>query len=461
MWIDRIKEAGDIVVQYDPVHSALPWAGVRFLLQIAVGDFAKYGFVVEGAEYIARAISRYTIFEELYLSRSGKASQELKESIIRLYATILTYLAKAKCYFDENTAKRMLKSALIAPKDFERLDATMKAEEIMVDQYARLVDAEVRDSVVTRLDEISNDQKSRHCRLLALLNSVDGLIFRMGGQLQSFEDRLEAQERIEILRWLSAQPYIEHHEQIFKHALPGSGQWLLRDSTYIDWLQNSTSSLVWLHGKVGSGKSTLVSIVIEDTMRRFTAGLGSPPAYFYCSRNAAEAERSDPATILGSITRQLACLQPGSQLPQPVIDKWKSKGRGFHSNGLSSEESCDLILELIERYPLTTIIIDALDECETEKRQHLLDTFEDILKHATGLIKIFVSSRDDQDIVCTLREYPNLDIVSDRNTADIQSFVKIETERLVSKRWLLRYSNSKDELKILIIDQVSKGADGM
>ena len=34
VWIDRFKQIGDIVVQYDPVHAALPWAGVRFLLQV-------------------------------------------------------------------------------------------------------------------------------------------------------------------------------------------------------------------------------------------------------------------------------------------------------------------------------------------------------------------------------------------------------------------------------------------
>lgn len=34
VWIDRFKDIGDVVVQYDPVHAALPWAGVRFLLQV-------------------------------------------------------------------------------------------------------------------------------------------------------------------------------------------------------------------------------------------------------------------------------------------------------------------------------------------------------------------------------------------------------------------------------------------
>ena len=33
-WIDLFKQVGDAAVQYDPVHAALPWAGVRFLLQV-------------------------------------------------------------------------------------------------------------------------------------------------------------------------------------------------------------------------------------------------------------------------------------------------------------------------------------------------------------------------------------------------------------------------------------------
>lgn len=32
--INKFKEIGDIAVNFDPVHAALPWAGVRFLLQV-------------------------------------------------------------------------------------------------------------------------------------------------------------------------------------------------------------------------------------------------------------------------------------------------------------------------------------------------------------------------------------------------------------------------------------------
>ena len=33
-WIAKFKEVGDIAMQYNPIHAALPWAGVRFILLV-------------------------------------------------------------------------------------------------------------------------------------------------------------------------------------------------------------------------------------------------------------------------------------------------------------------------------------------------------------------------------------------------------------------------------------------
>jgi hypothetical protein len=76
-------------------------------------------------------------------------------------------------------------------------------------------------------------------------------------------------------------------------------------------------------------------------------------------------------------------------------------------------------------------------------------------------VKIFVSSRDDQDIVCQLQDYPNLEIASDRNINDIASFVRAKTQDLIRRRKLLRFSGHNEELKESIINEVIKGANGM
>jgi hypothetical protein len=36
-WVDKFKDIGDIAVQYDPGHAALPWVLFRFLLQVGSG----------------------------------------------------------------------------------------------------------------------------------------------------------------------------------------------------------------------------------------------------------------------------------------------------------------------------------------------------------------------------------------------------------------------------------------
>ena len=36
VWINRFKEVGDVAMQYDSSHAALPWAGVRLVLQVSV-----------------------------------------------------------------------------------------------------------------------------------------------------------------------------------------------------------------------------------------------------------------------------------------------------------------------------------------------------------------------------------------------------------------------------------------
>jgi hypothetical protein len=34
LWLDRFKQVGDVAVNADPIHAALPWAGIRLLLEV-------------------------------------------------------------------------------------------------------------------------------------------------------------------------------------------------------------------------------------------------------------------------------------------------------------------------------------------------------------------------------------------------------------------------------------------
>ena len=37
-WLDRFKQVGDVASNADPVHIGLPWAGIRFLLEVSITE---------------------------------------------------------------------------------------------------------------------------------------------------------------------------------------------------------------------------------------------------------------------------------------------------------------------------------------------------------------------------------------------------------------------------------------
>jgi ankyrin repeat domain-containing protein 50 len=37
-WLDKFRAIGDIAANIDPVHTSLPWAGIRFLLQVSISN---------------------------------------------------------------------------------------------------------------------------------------------------------------------------------------------------------------------------------------------------------------------------------------------------------------------------------------------------------------------------------------------------------------------------------------
>lgn len=82
-------------------------------LQIAVSDINKYAFTVEGAETIARTISRYGTFEQIYLRHqkmTTKAIKELETALVKLYATTLIYFTRMKQYFEQGTASEFCRA---------------------------------------------------------------------------------------------------------------------------------------------------------------------------------------------------------------------------------------------------------------------------------------------------------------------------------------------------------------
>jgi predicted NACHT family NTPase len=65
---------------------------------------------------------------------------------------------------------------------------------------------------------------------------------------------------------------------------------------------------------------------------------------------------------------------------------------------LTCEAYREQLLESVNLYPKTTIVLDALDECDPKSRRHLVDAIELLLQQSGRPLKVFISSRPDRDI---------------------------------------------------------------
>ena len=163
-----------------------------------------------------------------------------------------------------------------------------------------------------------------------------------------------------------------------------------------------------------------------------------------------------------TILEQLSSINPGSSIRDPVVTAYEAKrreARGRSPEKLSLDETVDVILTLLETNP-ATIIIDALDECSAERRQDLLLAMQKIIRRSQNLVKFFVSSRDNHDIVYRLSESPNLYISVQDNSTDIERFVLSQVKKAVEEERIL-CGKVSSTLQDHIIRTLNTKAEGM
>ena len=162
-----------------------------------------------------------------------------------------------------------------------------------------------------------------------------------------------------------------------------------------------------------------------------------------------------------SILRQLSCSKPDLPVRRPVVRVYEEKKEEAMGEppSLSIEECENLILALLENDP-ATIIIDALDECDPSERYKLLDALRSILSKSASLVKIFVSCRDDGDIVCRLIESPNIYVHASNNHGDIKRFIEFEVDKAIKGKRILRGLVPED-VRAEITQTLIKNAQGM
>jgi hypothetical protein len=183
--------------------------------------------------------------------------------------------------------------------------------------------------------------------------------------------------------------------------------------------------------------------------------------YFFCSRSLNEPDRQDPKNILRAFVHQLSLRSHQDGLPKLVMSEYsKKQSTGMASGGLDFQECHDLIIALLKCYHRTTIVIDAVDECYAEKKFSLLASLRTIVDSSTTLVRVFISSRDDRDIVVRLQGLPNVTIEENFTKKDMERFVEKELRRCIECKDLL-YGDVSLELEDKLGAELLAKASGM
>jgi hypothetical protein len=187
-------------------------------------------------------------------------------------------------------------------------------------------------------------------------------------------------------------------------------------------------------------------------------------AYFYCARSDAEPHRADPDEIMCAVLKQLSTSRPGLPIEELIVQEFTKREEEAEQDGsepskLIAQECTGLILALTNTTP-AVIIIDALDECRPDRRHELFQSLKDLVEKSARTVKIFLSSRDDMDIIHSWSSSPNISITANENGEDIERFIHSEVESSINSRKLL-YGEVSNELKSEITKCLIDKAQGM
>ena len=125
-------------------------------------------------------------------------------------------------------------------------------------EHIGLVDAESRGDLEHTLGNLSIVERENFKNLKDILQDLQRPLNRIEQDFHTLHDGLTIAERSRILQWISPIPYMQHHKQARKDVLAGTGAWFLKKEKLLGWLSSSSSSIMWLHGIAGSGKSKLM-----------------------------------------------------------------------------------------------------------------------------------------------------------------------------------------------------------
>ncbi|KAL9023859.1 MAG: hypothetical protein Q9196_006926, partial [Gyalolechia fulgens] len=244
---------------------------------------------------------------------------------------------------------------------------------------------------------------------------------------------------------------------------PDTFEWMFDHTTerpwnsFTEWLR-ANNRIYWVHGKPGSGKTTLMKFLANDTRTKDLLGQRSPNqkiiiATFYFWLSGSKLQRSLRG-FLCSLLYQFM-VENRSLFDFLCVDKTILAKRGMHD--WSEPELQKLLVQSIDLLsgPIC-IFVDGLDEFDQDDD---VDNLINLIETLSSLneVKICVSSRPENHIAKRLSKYSQVRL-QDLTAADIELFIR---DSLNGARTSCSPTAVDEERLDSIVEVMTKKADGV
>ncbi|KAH0521932.1 hypothetical protein TsFJ059_005862 [Trichoderma semiorbis] len=433
-----ITMIGDAAITFAPPQASAPWAVAKAVLKIPVKQIEQKAALLGIVQWFTRIVRRGDIYAAIYNAAvtDKRAIKNLYDALLEVYKIALELLASSDTLFDSGIARQTLKAVLRPEGATGRVNDLYKKEQQLI--------IEVQACEASRSAISSKNGNDGLKELEKQLYHLSSPLLRMDKKVATLLERLEEKDFDELMHFVSSEMFGKSHAAVTDSRIEHTGNWLLSNRDFRAWQDISSSSAVLcLKGTVGTGKTYLTSKVVDYVKQALaTSQHDEGFAFFYCNRLGPSMQ--DPIIVLRSFVRQLACKafgEPGL-IQSSLAQKCKAAKR--EGRDLGYKDCKTLIMESLNLYPKTTIILDALDESDITT-YNLCTVLIEMMDESRRPVKIFISTRPDRKYMKAFQDKHIITLDASNQQDDIEKFLE---EKLYSTDLFMeRSQKAQDEIK--------------
>ena len=214
--------------------------------------------------------------------------------------------------------------------------------------------------------------------------------------------------------WLPSVQFQDVHDKLSASIVEGTGIWFQKHDLYQQWKASASSTVFWVKGKPGCGKSVLAALTLDELKGLQTDDIAV--SHFYC--DSSNPERSRYRYLLTTILKQISVQSPRLD---HNLEKMYNMESLVQDRGPGANEVEKILPAVFSGFRQAFMVIDGLDELSEPER--FLRYLPSLLHETTSTLRIIVFSREYLPMQNAFKECRQLSVDSGANTEDIKMFI--------------------------------------